>query len=115
MKLIDDDSLYTDAPPEIEWAMEHGIVVPDFLPPPDQLVMRRPKKKITIMLTDTTIDFFKKVANENDSKYQTLISNVLDYYADHFNEIENIDESGDVVLANKEPATKEDSQISTAA
>jgi uncharacterized protein (DUF4415 family) len=75
-------TVYTDAPPDVEYALEHGTVIPrpDFLPPPDQLVFREKKQKITIMLNESTIDFFKRSARENGVKYQTMINNLLDSY-----------------------------------
>ena len=33
--------IYTDAPPEIEDAIEHGIIIENFLPPPELLVLKK--------------------------------------------------------------------------
>jgi len=84
MNLNDDDIKYSDAPPDIEAALDRSIVIPDFLPPPEKLVMRREKQKVTIMLDKRTISFFKRAAKENGVKYQTMINNLLDSYAQHF-------------------------------
>ena len=39
---------YTDAPEDIEDALMHAEEVPDFLPPPEQLIVREETKKIPI-------------------------------------------------------------------
>ena len=75
--------VYTDAPPEIDAALDAAFAagpVLDFLPPPDQLVMAVEKQKITISLDKSSVDFFKKAAKENGVKYQTMINNLLDSY-----------------------------------
>ena len=59
-------------------------VVRDFLPPPDQLVLREDSVKVTISLSKSSVDYFKKVAKENQTQYQKLIRKVLDLYASRF-------------------------------
>ena len=54
--------------------------VPDFLPPPDQLVFPESPRKVTINLSRESIDFFKKVAKKQGVKYQKLIRAVIDAY-----------------------------------
>ena len=57
-------------------------VVPDFLPPPDQLVLPKVKTvKVTLSLTRSSVDFFKMQAKEHHTKYQQMIRNVVDIYA----------------------------------
>ena len=60
-------------------------VLKDFLPSPDQLVLREDSVKVTISLSKSSVDYFKKVASENRTQYQKLIRKVLDLYASHFN------------------------------
>ena len=60
-------------------------VIDDFLPSPEQLVLREDKVKITIALSRSSIQFFKQVAKENKTQYQKMIRGVLDYYASRFN------------------------------
>lgn len=62
-----------------------GEIIADFLPPPEQLIKREPKVKITITLNSTSVDFFKKYAEKNKVKYQTMINEVLDLYAKKYN------------------------------
>lgn len=59
-------------------------VVDDFLPPPEQLVLREDKVKITIALSKSSVQFFKRAAKENKTQYQKMIRGVLDYYASKF-------------------------------
>jgi hypothetical protein len=56
-------------------------VVKDFLPTPDQLVLRDNNVKVTISLSKSSIEFFKAKARENRTPYQRMIRNLLDYYA----------------------------------
>jgi hypothetical protein len=58
-------------------------VVPDFLPPPDQLVMKDDGIKVTISLSRRSVDFFKAAAVRNHTSYQRMIRQLLDRYADH--------------------------------
>jgi hypothetical protein len=59
-------------------------VIDDFLPSPEQLVLREDKVKITIALSRSSIDFFKQAAKENKTQYQKMIRGILDYYASRF-------------------------------
>ena len=58
-------------------------VVKDFLPPPDQLVLRDDGVKITISLSKRSVDFFKRHAARSKVPYQKMIRNLLDTYAKH--------------------------------
>ena len=59
-------------------------VIKDFLPPPDQLVLKEEKVKITISMKKSSVEFFKKKAEEQHTSYQKMIRNVIDYYASHY-------------------------------
>ena len=61
-------------------------VIRDFLPPPEQLVAKENKVKITISLSKSSIDFFKKEAQKNRTSYQKMIRRVVDSYASHYEE-----------------------------
>jgi len=56
-------------------------VVEDFLPPPDQLVLRDDGVKITIALSKRSVDFFKRQAARSKVPYQKMIRSLLDGYA----------------------------------
>lgn len=68
---------YTNEPLELE-------VVEDFLPPPDQLVLKQDTVKVTIGLSKPTIEFFKSRARQNHTQYQKMIRQLLDLYAARF-------------------------------
>ena len=58
-------------------------VIEDFLPPPDQLVLRDDGVKVTISLSKRSVDFFKKHAARSKVPYQKMIRSLLDSYARH--------------------------------
>jgi hypothetical protein len=59
-------------------------VVRDFLPPPDQLVLKEDHLKVTISLKKSSIDFFKMQAKKHKTSYQKMIREVVDGYALHY-------------------------------
>jgi hypothetical protein len=56
-------------------------IVDDFLPPPEQLVLRENGVKITISLSRRSVDFFKAYAAKSKVPYQKMIRSLLDSYA----------------------------------
>ena len=71
---------YANAPANISEAISSGEIIADFLPSPEKLIRREQKVKITISLNSGSVDFFKKHAQKNKVKYQTMINEVLDKY-----------------------------------
>ena len=75
---------YTDNPelPDIE---QLKVVDKDFLPSPEELVLREPEsEKITIFLDKETVIFFRDKAQELNASYQKMIRNLLrEYVAQH--------------------------------
>ncbi len=59
-------------------------VIKDFLPPPEQLVLKEDNVKVTISLSKSSIDFFKKQAAKHHTSYQKMIRQVVDYYASRY-------------------------------
>jgi predicted DNA binding CopG/RHH family protein len=59
-------------------------VIPDFLPRPEDLVLRDEGVKITISLSKRSIEFFKDEAKKHDTQYQRMIRRLLDAYAERF-------------------------------
>lgn len=55
--------------------------VADFLPPPSELLPQEEALKITLSIDGETVDFFKKVAKKNGTKYQRMMREVLKGYA----------------------------------
>ena len=75
---------YIEAPKNISEAIIGGKIMTDFLPPPEKLIRKEPKVKITITLNTRSVDFFKKYARKNNVKYQTMINEVLDKYVQRY-------------------------------
>jgi predicted DNA binding CopG/RHH family protein len=55
----------------------------DFLPSPEELVLKDETIKVTISLSKTSVDFFKKEAKKYNTQYQKMIRRLLDEYAAH--------------------------------
>jgi len=69
---------YTDEP------LGRLEVVEDFLPPPEQLVLKEDGVKVTISLSRKSVDFFKAHAAVSKVPYQRMIRTLLDSYAERF-------------------------------
>ena len=78
------NNIYTESPKNISKAILEGEMVEDFLPPPEKLIRKEPKIKITITLNSGSVAFFKKHAQKNNVKYQTMINEVLDKYVQKY-------------------------------
>jgi len=65
---------YTDGP------IGDHKVVRDFLPSPDELAFKEEQVKVTIGLSKSSIDFFKKEAKNHHTQYQKMIRRLLDVY-----------------------------------
>ena len=55
-------------------------VIKDFLPSPEELAFREDTVKVTIALSKSSVDFFKREAEKHDTKYQQMIRRLLDAY-----------------------------------
>ncbi|MCK9304093.1 MAG: hypothetical protein WCR98_07210 [Saccharofermentanales bacterium] len=55
-------------------------IVKDFLPPPSQLAFKEEQVKVTIGLSKSSVDFFRKEAKRNNTQYQRMIRQLLDMY-----------------------------------
>lgn len=69
---------YTDEP------IGNIQIINDFLPPPDQLILKEKTVKVTLALTKESVDFFKKIAKEKHTHYQTMIRTLLEQYSQHY-------------------------------
>ena len=69
---------YTDEP------MGNVRLVKDFLPPPDQLVLKEENVKVTIALRKSSVEFFKKEAQKHRTSYQKMVRRVIDWYASQY-------------------------------
>ncbi|MEM7617683.1 MAG: CopG family transcriptional regulator, partial [Pseudomonadota bacterium] len=52
-------------------------IIDDFLPSPDQLILKEETVKVTLSLDKKTVEFFKKQAECNDTGYQKMIRILL--------------------------------------
>jgi hypothetical protein len=59
-----------------------GKPIKDFLPPPDQLVLRESNVKVTLSLSQKSVDFFKREAKRQRVPYQRMIRALVDAYAE---------------------------------
>jgi hypothetical protein len=57
-------------------------LVGDFLPPPDQLVLREANVKVTLSLSRRSVEFFKHEADKRHVPYQRMIRALVDTYAE---------------------------------
>ena len=67
---------YTDEP------MGELNVVQDFLPSPAELGFEADTVKITIALSRSSVEFFKREAKKHNTQYQKMIRRLLDAYTD---------------------------------
>lgn len=65
---------YTDGP------IGDVKVLRDALPPPEQLVFKEDQIKVTIGLSKSSVEFFKKEAKRHRTHYQKMIRRLLDFY-----------------------------------
>ncbi|MBU0463527.1 MAG: CopG family transcriptional regulator [Proteobacteria bacterium] len=68
---------YTDEP------LDKVRVISDFLPSPEELVLKDETIKVTIALSKASVDFFKTEAKKYNTQYQKMIRRLLDEYATH--------------------------------
>lgn len=61
-------------------------VVRDFLPPPEELILKDNTIKVTLNLSKSSVDFFKDLAKKNNIQYQKVIRKLLDQYASRFSD-----------------------------
>ena len=59
-------------------------VIRDFLPPPDQLVLKEDRVKVTISLSKGSVEFFKKEAKKQRISYQKMIRRIIDVYTSQY-------------------------------
>jgi predicted DNA binding CopG/RHH family protein len=57
-------------------------LIKDFLPAPDDLVLREDNVKVTLSLSRRSLDFFKREAKKRHVPYQRMIRALVDTYAE---------------------------------
>lgn len=66
---------YTDEP------LDELKVVKDFLPRPKDLFLRDDNVKVSIALSRTSLDFFKRMARKHHTSYQKIIRRLVDAHS----------------------------------
>lgn len=64
---------YSDEPIEAR-------VIKDFLPIPENLILKEKKTRVTLTLTNSSLNFFKSAAKKHRASYQAMIRRLIDYY-----------------------------------
>lgn len=59
-------------------------IVKDFLPPPNKLLIKHKSVKVTLILSQDSVDYFKQVAHKEHVPYQKLIRALLDQYTEQY-------------------------------
>jgi predicted DNA binding CopG/RHH family protein len=57
-------------------------LIKNFLPAPDDLVLREDNVKVTLSLSRRSLDFFKREAKKRHVPYQRMIRALVDTYAE---------------------------------
>ncbi len=58
--------------------------IADILPPPEKLVIPQETVKVTLLLSKSSIQFFKRQASQHRTKYQRMLRELVDRYAQQF-------------------------------
>ena len=73
---------YTKTPSDIKEAVQQSEIIEDFLPSPSELAIKEENVKVTLELSKRSVSLFKKYAGKKGLKYQRMIRNLVDQYAD---------------------------------
>ena len=57
-------------------------VIEEFLPSPDVLVLREDNVKVTLSLSQRSVEYFKRAARQRRVPYQRMIRALVDAYAE---------------------------------
>ena len=57
-------------------------VIKNFLPPPERLIFREEGVKVTITLSRTSVEYFKRAAAKYHAPYQKMIRSLIDKYVE---------------------------------
>ena len=60
--------------------------IKDTLPPPGELVIPEETIKVTLLLSKFSVGFFKRKAGQYHTKYQKMIRELVDRYAEQYAE-----------------------------
>ena len=80
------DNHYEDAPEDVRQGLDSAREIKDFLPPPEQLILKEDTKKVTIVLSQKSIEFVKMKSKVTHVPYQQMIRKVLDNYTEAYSQ-----------------------------
>lgn len=60
------------------------VRINDMLPPPEELMIDEKTIKVTLRLSENSINFFKQYARKYHTKYQKVIRKLIDAYAENY-------------------------------
>ena len=69
---------------EVDFPLGKLTRVKDMLPPPDQLVIPQETIKVTLLLSQSSVTFFKRQAAQHRTKYQKMIRQLVDRYTERY-------------------------------
>ena len=75
---------YVAAPRDIASAIDDAEAIEDFLPAPEQLFLREETVKVTLNLSQRSVEFFKRCSSKHGLPYQQMVRRVLDLYAERY-------------------------------
>ena len=58
--------------------------IKDILPPPEKLVVPEETIKVTLLLSKSSVGFFKRKAAQHRTKYQRMLRELVDRYTEQF-------------------------------
>jgi predicted DNA binding CopG/RHH family protein len=58
--------------------------IPNFLPPPEELVFPEKTVKVTLALNHSSVEFFKAQAKKHGDKYQRMIRTLIEQYVSRY-------------------------------
>ncbi len=58
--------------------------ITNVLPPPDKLAVSEHTVKVTLLLSKSSVEFFKRQAAQYETKYQRMIRRLVDQYAEQY-------------------------------
>jgi predicted DNA binding CopG/RHH family protein len=82
---VGETAIYEDDPFDLGDAQLE--IVKDFLPSPEQLAKADQVVKITIALSQKSVDFFKAQAEEHNTSYQRMIRRLIDEYVQRHQQV----------------------------
>ena len=69
---------------EVDFPVGKLTRVKDALPPPGQLVIPEETIKVTLLLSQSSVKFFKRQAAQHRTKYQKMIRQLVDRYTEQY-------------------------------